>query len=164
MDKSSEIIYLLLLIEDLLFLLFYLKMKGFVMADVSKDAVINALRKVDDPDLKRDLVSLNMIKDVVIEKNNVSVTVELTTPACPLKNKIEQDCINAVKSEVKGVENVKINMTAKVTSHNDSKKKKYPPAPSPLIIPFTSTKVAPILSTCSFAAERTSLANTLPGS
>ena len=92
------------------------------MADVSKDAVINALRKVDDPDLKRDLVSLNMIKDVVIEKNNVSVTVELTTPACPLKNKIEQDCINAVKSEVKGVENVKINMTAKVTSHNDSKK------------------------------------------
>ncbi len=92
------------------------------MNSLSKDAVVDSLRKVDDPDLKKDLVTLNMVKDVVIEGKNVTVTVELTTPACPLKSKIEADCVNAIKAEVEGVENVKINMTSKVTSHNDSKK------------------------------------------
>ena len=76
------------------------------MADISKDAVINSLKKVD----------------VIIDKNDVTVTIELTTPACPLKDKIEVDCINAIKSDFPEIEKLKINMTSRVTSHNDSKK------------------------------------------
>ena len=92
------------------------------MADISKDAVINSLKKVDDPDLKKDLVTLNMVKEVSINNKDVTVTIELTTPACPLKDKIEEDCINAIKSDFPEIEKLKINMTSRVTSHNDSKK------------------------------------------
>ncbi len=80
-----------------------------------KDQVIDALRTVDDPDLKKDLVSLNMIKDVEVrESGAVSVTVELTTPACPLKHKIEGDCRQAIGA-VEGVSSIDINMTARVS-------------------------------------------------
>jgi len=58
--------------------------------------ILKALSTVEDPDLKRDLVSLNMIKDVKVEPGRVSFTVVLTTPACPLKEKIRQDCYEAV--------------------------------------------------------------------
>ena len=62
--------------------------------------ILKALSTVDDPDLKKDLVSLNMIKDVKVEPNRVSFTVVLTTPACPLKEKIRQDCEDAVEKVV----------------------------------------------------------------
>ena len=58
--------------------------------------VIEALKHVNDPDLKKDLVSLNMIKDVKVDGKKVSFTVVLTTPACPLKDVIRQDCENAI--------------------------------------------------------------------
>ncbi len=81
-----------------------------------KESVIDALRTVDDPDLKKDLVSLNMIKNVVTgESGAVSITVELTTPACPLKKKIEDDCRQAVE-RVEGVTSVAIEMTARVSN------------------------------------------------
>ena len=53
---------------------------SFTQADI-----IRALSKVEDPDLKRDLVTLNMIRDVKVYSDNVSFTVVLTTPACPLR-------------------------------------------------------------------------------
>ncbi len=82
--------------------------------EVTADAVLNALRTVDDPDLHRDLVSLGMIKNVVAAPGGaVSFTVELTTPACPLKEKIENDCRAAVGA-VPGVADIKIEMTARV--------------------------------------------------
>ena len=59
------------------------------MAFQEKD-VLQALSTVQDPDLKKDLVTLNMIKDVRIDGNNISFTVELTTPACPLKELIKK--------------------------------------------------------------------------
>jgi ATP-binding protein involved in chromosome partitioning len=63
------------------------------------DDVLNALRTVNDPDLKRDLVTLNMIRDLkVFDDGKVSLRVVLTTPACPLKEKIKSDVIAAVKS------------------------------------------------------------------
>lgn len=63
------------------------------------DDVLNALRKVNDPDLQRDLVTLNMIRDLkVFDDGKVSLRVVLTTPACPLKEKIKNDVIEAVKS------------------------------------------------------------------
>ena len=63
----------------------------------SQSDITKALSTVEDPDLKRDLVSLNMIKDIKVEPRKVSFTVVLTTPACPLKEKIRQDCEDAVR-------------------------------------------------------------------
>ena len=81
---------------------------------ITVDSVTNALRKVNDPDLHKDLVTLGMIKDIKIDGNNVAVTVELTTPACPLKDKIEQDCINAIKNDNPNVGLIAVTMSSKV--------------------------------------------------
>ena len=75
-------------------------MKGKLMDSLSVDRVLSSLRKVQDPDLLKDLVTLNIIKDVKVEGNSVSFTVELTTPACPLKDKIKSDCIEAIKKDM----------------------------------------------------------------
>lgn len=58
--------------------------------------ILNALRNVQEPDLGKDLVTLNMVKDIVIKDNAISFTVVLTTPACPLKDKIKNDCVKAI--------------------------------------------------------------------
>ncbi len=75
--------------------------------------MISALSKVIDPDFQRDLVSMKMIKDVAISGNDVRFTVELTTPACPLREKLEADCYAAV-SAIPGIGEIAINMTARV--------------------------------------------------
>ena len=70
--------------------------------------IIKALSKVNDPDLKKDLVSLNMIKNISIDNNVVSFEIVLTTPACPLKEQIKKDCLNELN---KINNNVKYNIT-----------------------------------------------------
>ncbi len=85
------------------------------LPDVTEADVLNALRSVYDPDLRKDLVSLGMIKAVKICEGNVAFQVELTTPACPLKAQIEADCRQAVLS-VPGVTNLKIDMTSRVVA------------------------------------------------
>lgn len=83
---------------------------------VTKDSIIKALGTVDDPDFKKDLVTLNMIEDVSIDGNAVYFTVVLTTPACPLKEIIKNDCINAIHKHVDPDLQVFPNMTSNVTS------------------------------------------------
>lgn len=82
--------------------------------EITKELVLKALGNVNDPDLHRDLVSLNMIKEININRNSISVTVELTTPACPLKGKIEEDCIAAIKQEIPSADKIEITMSSKV--------------------------------------------------
>jgi ATP-binding protein involved in chromosome partitioning len=77
--------------------------------------ILKALSTVEDPDLKRDLVSLQMIKDVVIKPGTVSFTVVLTTPACPLKERIRQDCEQAVRNVI-GEDELIITMSSSVTT------------------------------------------------
>lgn len=84
---------------------------------ITKEAVLKALGNVDDPDLGKDLVTLNMIKDVEIDGNNVSFTVVLTTPACPMKEIIEKACINAIQLLVSKDAVVTVNMTSNVNSN-----------------------------------------------
>ena len=60
------------------------------MPDLTHDAVIDAMRTVQEPELGRDLISLDMVKNVVIDGSALSMTIELTTPACPLKDEIER--------------------------------------------------------------------------
>jgi ATP-binding protein involved in chromosome partitioning len=82
--------------------------------------ILKALSTVHDPDLKKDLVSLGMVKDVVVSNDKVSFTVVLTTPACPLKEKIKQDCVEAVEKVVGKHVAIEIKMTSSVTSLRDN--------------------------------------------
>jgi ATP-binding protein involved in chromosome partitioning len=86
------------------------------MQEITKEDVLSSLRNVEDPDLKKDLVSLNMVKEIEINGNKVNITIELTTPACPLKDKIESDCISEIKKSQPFVNEVKVKMTSKVSS------------------------------------------------
>ncbi len=86
----------------------------------SQSDILKALSTVDDPDLKRDLVSLNMIRDVAVSADSVAFTVVLTTPACPLKEKIRQDCLDAVRAVVGPDIAVNINITSSVTTQRDN--------------------------------------------
>lgn len=82
---------------------------------IQKDQVFKALSTVLDPDIKQDLVTLGMIRDVVVDdKGNVSFSVCLTTPACPLKEQIRQDCERAVRA-IEGVAEIRIEMTHQVS-------------------------------------------------
>ncbi len=85
--------------------------------------VTRALQKVIEPELHQDLVSLDMVQDIVVEGTSVSFTVELTTPACPMEAQIECDCIETVQREVKGVTDVKVNFTSRVVRDKRISKK-----------------------------------------
>ncbi len=74
-------------------------------------SVLEALRPVQDPELQKSLVELNMIRNVEVNNSKVSFTLMLTTPACPLKEFIVEDCQKAVK-QLPGVEEVEVNVDA----------------------------------------------------
>ncbi len=82
---------------------------------MTENDILKALTKVNEPDLQKDIVTLNMVKDISINNNVVSFTIVLTTPACPLKEKIRTDCINAVQQIDKSII-VNINFTSHTTS------------------------------------------------
>ena len=90
--------------------------------NMTKEDILKALGNVQEPDLGKDLVTLNMVKDVVIEGNNVSFTVVLTTPACPMKEHIQNACINAVKILVNNAAVVTVNFTSNTTSNRTDPK------------------------------------------
>jgi ATP-binding protein involved in chromosome partitioning len=79
---------------------------------VTVDQVLSSLKKVVDPELHKDIVSMGMIKDLVITDGKVSFTLELTTPACPFNDDIEQDVRTAISNI--GVENLDLKVTARV--------------------------------------------------
>ncbi len=78
---------------------------------LSSDSVLEVLRPVQDPELQKSLVDLNMIRNVTIHDGQVSFTLVLTTPACPLREFIKEDCEKAVRT-LPGVEAVDIEVTA----------------------------------------------------
>lgn len=80
---------------------------------VTEAQVIAALSTVNDPEIHRDLVSLGMVRDIAIDGGRVSFTVVLTTPACPLKDRIQADCQAAVGA-IEGVEEVVVAWDAQV--------------------------------------------------
>jgi len=87
---------------------------------ISNEQVLAALRNVEDPDLKKDLVTLNMIKDLKIEDKKISFTLELTTPACPLKDMLKNACFNAIKHFVYKDAEIHIHITSRVTKPMDT--------------------------------------------
>ena len=79
---------------------------------VTVDQVLSSLKKVVDPELHKDIVSMGMIKDLSINEEKVSFTLELTTPACPFNSEIEQDVRNTIASL--GIRNLDLKVTARV--------------------------------------------------
>ncbi len=84
-----------------------------ITGNVEPTAVLDALRVVQDPDLGRDIVSLDFVKDVRVEGGEVSFVIELTTPACPVKDQMHDQAVAAV-SALDGVTGAKVSMTSNV--------------------------------------------------
>ena len=80
---------------------------------ITKEAVLAALSKVQEPELHQDLVTLNMIRNLEIEGDKVSFTVMLTTPACPLRGRIDKEVREAVMT-VNGVKTIEVKMDSDV--------------------------------------------------
>jgi ATP-binding protein involved in chromosome partitioning len=78
---------------------------------LDSSAVLEVLKPVQDPELRKSLVELNMIRNVKIDDGNVSFTLVLTTPACPLRQFIVEECEQAIKT-LPGVENISVEVTA----------------------------------------------------
>lgn len=83
------------------------------MSHPTSDQILDHLKVVQDPDLHRDIVSLGFVKDLVVDTGRVSFTLELTTPACPVKEQLEQQAKDVVLA-LPGVETVEVRMTSRV--------------------------------------------------
>jgi ATP-binding protein involved in chromosome partitioning len=83
---------------------------------MTNEEVLSALSNVQEPDLGKDLVTLNMIKDLRIDGLNVSFTIVLTTPACPMKEHMQNACMNAIKLLVNKQAVVSVSFTSNTTS------------------------------------------------
>jgi ATP-binding protein involved in chromosome partitioning len=87
---------------------------------INKDDILKALSKVIDPDLNRDIVSLGFIKEIKIDGDDVYVNVQLTTPACPVKDILKGECVKNIKNlGVKG--KIDVQMTSNVTAKHAPK-------------------------------------------
>jgi ATP-binding protein involved in chromosome partitioning len=86
---------------------------------VSPELVLSALRNVMDPDLGRDIVTLGFVKDLRVEGAHVSYTIELTTPACPVKDDLKAQA-EALTAQLPGVETVSVEMTAQVRGQQNT--------------------------------------------
>src|SRR3954464_1140489 len=91
------------------------------MATITQELVLNALRVVKDPDLHRDIVDLDFVKNLRIEGGSVKFEVQLTTPACPVKEDLKAQAFEAVNA-IPGVTSVDVTMTAQVPKSASGKK------------------------------------------
>jgi ATP-binding protein involved in chromosome partitioning len=83
------------------------------MSQVTEEVVLNSLKQIIDPDLRKDIVTLGFIKDLAIDGGNVSFRIVLTTPACPVKEEMEAQA-NELVGKLEGVRSVKVTMDAEV--------------------------------------------------
>lgn len=86
---------------------------------MTNEQILSALSYVIDPDLNKDLVSLGMIENIVIEGNKVSFKLVLTTPACPLKDSLKNACIKAIQSRVDPYAEVEVEVTSRTTTRRE---------------------------------------------
>ncbi len=83
---------------------------------MTQDQILQALRNVQEPDLGSDIVSLNMVKDLELKDNDISFTIVLTTPACPMKDLMKNASIKAIRQLVNKDANITVNFTANTSS------------------------------------------------
>ncbi len=92
-----------------------------------KIEVIDALKKVIDPEQNKDIVTLNQVKNVTINDNDIKVDLILNTTSVNIKDKIEKECLTAIKNDVADVRHITINITSKTSSTANDKKKSMLP-------------------------------------
>lgn len=97
------------------------------MANITEERVLKALGQVIEPELMKDIVTLNMVKDIRVSGNDVAFTVVLTTPACPLKDEITRRAEKALQAAIPEVGKIDVNYTANVTSGKSQVKENYIP-------------------------------------
>ncbi len=88
---------------------------------VTDKEVLDSLRVIIDPDFKKDIVSLGFVKNIVIQDTGISLDIELTTPACPIKSEFQKSA-EEILSALPGVEKVKVNMTARKVKKSEKNK------------------------------------------
>jgi ATP-binding protein involved in chromosome partitioning len=96
-------------------------MLGQQPSGLSEEAVLQTLSTVMDPDLHRNIVELGFVKNLKLEGSTVSFDVELTTPACPVKDQLKEECRTKVLA-LPGAEQAEVNMTANVTGRSFDQK------------------------------------------
>ena len=92
------------------------------MKELNENSILEALRAVRDPDLHRDIVSLNFVRDMKITGRDVSFTIELTTPACPVRDELKAASEKAIRNTIADVGAVNVLMTSRVTRHDNMQK------------------------------------------
>ncbi|MFI5153041.1 MAG: Mrp/NBP35 family ATP-binding protein [Chitinophagales bacterium] len=88
---------------------------------MTEEQVFKALSAVKEPDLGKDIVTLNMVRDIVIEGNYLSFTIVLTTPACPLKDLLKSDCVHAIHASIDKEAVVNVKFVAQTNSNRKDK-------------------------------------------
>jgi ATP-binding protein involved in chromosome partitioning len=83
---------------------------------MTKDEILSALSNVQEPDLGKDLVTLNMVRDIEIDGNYVSFTIVLTTPACPMKEQMKKESVDAIRSTINKDAIVNVKFTSSTTT------------------------------------------------
>src|SRR3972149_3835647 len=102
------------------------KLGGGEAKMITEQAVLSALATITDPDLHRDIVSLGFIKGLRIDGENVAFTIELTTPACPVREQMQEDARRVVLS-LPSITHVAITMTSQVRATQSEEKDKLLP-------------------------------------
>jgi ATP-binding protein involved in chromosome partitioning len=92
------------------------------MSQLTAENILAALRTVRDPDLHRDIVSLNFVKNLEIRGADVSFIIELTTPACPVREELKAAAVRAVREALPGVREVAVELSSRVTIHENQQK------------------------------------------
>ena len=100
---------------------FYRKKKAD-MLKLTEENILQALRAVVDPDLHRDIVSLGFVKNLFIKEKDISFDLQLTTPACPVRDQFIQDCQKAIRSSIEEAGEINITMTSNVRGNTHAQK------------------------------------------
>lgn len=104
------------------------------MPAITESTVLAALSTVIDPDFRKDLVSLGMIKDLSVDGEHISFTIELTTPACPLKDQLENDSRQAIAKMVSETATIDIQFTSRVTTLRDIRSEVLPGVKNVIVV------------------------------
>ncbi len=104
------------------------------MLPLTRENILKALTVVRDPDLHKDIVALGFVQNLTIEGSNVQFDLQLTTPACPVRDQFRADCERAIRSTIEGVGSIGITMTSSVRPHMNQQKE--------LILPGVKNTIA----------------------
>ncbi len=96
--------------------------EGNQMPDITKSEILNILKKVDDSNFNKNLLTLNSIKDFKIDNNNIDLTISVPVPGNQISDDIRNKISDVLKKELSSIDKINLKVEGKVTAHNDQKK------------------------------------------